>query len=124
MTRRQEKLRLALFLISIITTFLLATTGRSEQATPSPRSPFAKGAIERIDPVHNTLTLKTRDGLQTFTWTERTYIFRGKEKISADKLKPGEIIALRFFTNEQGRLIAQRIKAAPAQRDASPNPQP
>lgn len=83
---------------------------------------MAKGSIEKLDLVHKLLTLKTRDGLQTFTWTERTYIFRGKEKISADKLKQGEIIALRFYTDEQGQRVVQRIKAAPAEPPANPEP--
>jgi Cu/Ag efflux protein CusF len=119
-----RKLRIALCLFGIAAVFSFATTARAEDAKPEPRAPFTKGPIEKIDLAHKLLTLKTRDRLETFTWTERTYVFRGKEKISVDKLKQGEIVALRFYTDEQGQLVAQRIKAAPPPQEASPNPTP
>jgi Cu/Ag efflux protein CusF len=110
----QGKPRLALFLIILAASgaFFLTSAGRGEEEKPEPRPPLAKGPIEKIDLVHQLLTLKTRGGLETFTWTESTYIFRGKEKISADKLKPGEIIALRYYTGDQGQRLVQRIKAS------------
>lgn len=122
----QSKLRIALCLFGLAAVFLFATTAPAEDAPPEPRSPFAKGPIEKIDLAHKLLTLKTRDRLETFAWTERTYVFRGKEKISAEKLKQGEIVAVRFSTDEQGQFVAQRIKAAPtpAPPEAIPNPTP
>ena len=110
----QGKPRLALFLMALAASgaFFLASAGHGEEEKPEPRPPLAKGPIEKIDLVHQLLTLKTRDGLETFMWTENTYIFRGKVKISADKLKPGEIIALRFYAGDQGQRLVQRIKAS------------
>lgn len=120
----QRKLRIAFCLFSLVALFSFATTTRAEDEKPEPRPPFAKGPIEKIDLANKHLTLKTHDGSETFAWTERTYVFRGKEKISPDKLKQGEIIAVRFYTDEQGRLIAQRIKAAPAPAAPEPTPNP
>ena len=74
------------------------------------QTPFAKGTLQAHDFLRRTLTLKTKDGPRTFTYTVRTYIFRGKEKITPDKLKTGEIIALRFYTEKDGRILVQRMK--------------
>ena len=115
------KLPVAFCLVAVL---LFATAGRGEDAKPEPRPPFAKGPIEKIDLANKHLTLKTRDGSETIAWTERTYVFRGKEKISADKLKQGEIVAVRFTTGEQGRLVAVRIKAALPPQEPNPNPAP
>ena len=122
----QNNLRITLCLIGLAAVFSLTAVSRAEEEKPEPRPPFAKGPIEKIDLANKRLTLKTRDGTETIAWTERTYVFRGKEKISPDKLKQGEIIAVRFYTDEQGQLVAQRIKAAtvPTPPELSPNPTP
>ena len=73
--------------------------------------PFAKGVLQAHDLLRRTLTLKTEDGVRTFIYTDRTYIFRGKEKIVPDKLIIGETIAVRFDTDQDGRLLVRRIKA-------------
>lgn len=102
---------------------LLGVSELSGQSTQTvARLPFAKGTIEKLDLPQNLLTLKTRDGVETFLLTDRTYIFRGKEKISADKLKPGELIALRFTTGEQGQLLVQRIKASTNEQAVATEP--
>src|SRR5579871_1248049 len=60
------------------------------------KSPIAKGTLQDIDLYRHELKLKTQDGVRSFLYTTRTYVFRGKEKITADKLKVGETIAVRF----------------------------
>jgi Cu/Ag efflux protein CusF len=72
---------------------------------------IAKGALKEVDLLRHQLKLTTQDGLRTFTYTARTYIFRDKDSITADKLKRGEIIALRFNTDKDGNATAIRIKA-------------
>jgi hypothetical protein len=73
--------------------------------------PFAKGTLQANDLLRRLLKLKTEDGTRTFTYTEHTYIFRGKEKITSDKLVVGETVALRFYTDKDGRILVGRIKA-------------
>lgn len=74
-------------------------------------SPFAKGTLDSVDLLRHQLKLKTKDRVHTFTYTANTYIFRGKEKITPDGLKPGETIALRFYTDKDGQVLVRRIKA-------------
>ena len=94
------------------------TTGKSESsfsreeaAQRRAKLPFAKGMLQAHDFLRHSLKLKTEDGVRTFTYTDRTYVFRGKDKITPDKLTIGEVIALRFHAGEDGRVIVQRIKA-------------
>lgn len=72
--------------------------------------PFAKGTLQDLDLLRRQFKLKTEDGMRTFTYTARTYIFRDKEKITADNLKAGEIVAVRFDTDKDGNHIVARIK--------------
>lgn len=85
------------------------------------RYPFAKGPLEAIDLGRHTVTVKTKEGVQTFTMNDRTAIFRAKDKITADKLKIGEVIALSFYESEQGRIFVRRIKVAPAKHQPNGN---
>jgi len=73
--------------------------------------PFAKGTIDSIDLFRHQIKLKTKTGVRPFTYTATTYIFRGKEKIAAEGLKPGEVIALRYYTDPEGQVLVRRIKA-------------
>lgn len=83
--------------------------------------PFAKGTLTDIDYQQHALRLKTVDGMRTFVYTPRTYIFRDKDKITIDKLKTGEIIALRFNTDSEGIGTIVRIKAyGPPTTDGPP----
>jgi len=84
---------------------------REEAKQRRAKLPIAKGALKEVDLLHRQLKLMTEDGLRTFTYTARTYIFRDKDKITVDKLKRGEIIALRFDTDKDGNTTATRIKA-------------
>lgn len=103
------------------------TRGTAGEINTQPPPPFAKGPVARIDLINKQLTLKLKDGEHTFTITDQTYIFRGKEKITADKLKLGEIIALSFYTDAAGRTLVRRIKApevAPPVTDSENKPGP
>jgi hypothetical protein len=86
--------------------------------------PFTKGTLTDIDYVRHELRVQTMDGLQTFTYTLRTYIFRNKDKITIDKLKAGEIVALRFTTDDDGVRTIVRIKAYGAPTPEVPSPGP
>ncbi|HVM60857.1 MAG TPA: hypothetical protein VMV72_08320 [Verrucomicrobiae bacterium] len=86
--------------------------------------PFAKGTLTNIDVTRHELKLKTIDGVRAFLYTPRTYIFRNKDKITVDKLKVGEIIAVRFSTDSDGVSTISRIKAygSPADNSTPPGP--
>ena len=71
-----------------------AETAREEARQRRVKSNIAKGTIKEIDLLRHQLKLTTEDGLRTFTYTSRTYIFRYKEKIAADNLKLGEVIRI------------------------------
>jgi hypothetical protein len=91
-------------------------TGSKEAQQRRPNPPFAKGTLESVDLLRHQLKLKIGDNVRAFTYTTNTYIFRGKEKITADGLKKGEVIALRVYTDPEGRVLVRRIKAyGPAQ---------
>lgn len=75
--------------------------------------PFAKGPIEKIEPFPKQITIHTKTGSRTFTWTDRTIIFRGKQRITAETLKVGETIAIRYDRTTTNPVYIQRIKAAP-----------
>ncbi len=117
---------LLLFLVAGLMWFASAPA-RSEDSTNQVRSaadlareqawqqrqklPFAKGTLTDIDFLRHELRLKTADGVRTFAYTPRTYIFRDKDKVAVDNLKTGEIIALRFITDNDGVSTVVRIKA-------------
>lgn len=84
---------------------------REEAKQRRARQPIAKGTLKEVDLLRHQLKLTTEDGPRTFTYTARTYIFRDKESITVDKLKRGEIIALRFDTDKDGNATVIRIKA-------------
>ena len=88
-----------------------AETAREEARQRRAKSNIAKGAIKEIDLLRHQLKRTTEDGLRTFTYTSRTYIFRDKEKIAVDGLKVGEVIALRFNSDQDGNIRVVRIKA-------------
>lgn len=73
-------------------------------------APFARGILLRHDPRELELVLKISTNEQTFHYTPNTYIFRGKEKLTADKLQPGDFLKLRFTTATNGWLLVNRIK--------------
>lgn len=98
---------------------------RDEARQRRAKMPLAKGAIKEIDLLRHQLKLTTEDGLRTFTYTSRTYIFRDKDKITADNLKVGEVVALRFNTDKDGNVLVLRIKArTPSELMEPPSPVP
>ncbi len=106
-----------------------STTGAAREEVKQGRAQlqFAKGTLESIDLLRHQLALRIGGDLRTFTYTADTYIFRGKEKITPDGLKTGETVALRFFTEEDGRVLVRRIKAygtaQPARAESSVTPE-
>jgi hypothetical protein len=105
--------------IVVVTSFLLISNLQGQETTATndaarlrrAQLPFAKGTLLANDLLRRMLKLKTEDGTRTFYYTEHVYIFRSKEKITPDKLIIGEIIALRFDTDSEGRAVVRRIKA-------------
>jgi len=82
---------------------------------------FAKGTLMGIDFQRHELRLKTVGGVRTFAYTLQTYVFRDKDKVTVDTLKSGEIIALRFHTDDDGVSTVVRIKAyGPPTTDGPP----
>jgi hypothetical protein len=124
----------AVGLLSFIAAFLLIFSSRAQEAATTGGStnttvrdaaklrrahlPFAKGTLVTNDLLRRMLKVRTEDGTRTFFFTDHTYIFRGKEKITADKLIVGEIVALRFDTDADGRDMIRRIKAYGTARPA------
>jgi Cu/Ag efflux protein CusF len=88
-----------------------AESAREEARQRRAKNGMAKGSIKEIDLLRHQIKVATEDGLRTFPYSSRTYIFRDKEKITADKLKVGEIVALHFNTDKDGAVLVQRIKA-------------
>jgi Cu/Ag efflux protein CusF len=97
-----------------------------EQARQRQNLTFAKGTLMDIDFLRHKLRLKTVDGVRTFAYTPQTYIFRDKDKVTVDKLRTGEIIALRFNTDTDGVNNVVRIKAygSPTSTNQLPNALP
>jgi Cu/Ag efflux protein CusF len=85
--------------------------------------PFAKGTIEKLDPTGQQIILKTTLGTRTFAVNARTYMFRGKEKLTFEKLKIGYPIKLNYSTNETGQAVVRRLKVDVAE-PAPPSPEP
>jgi hypothetical protein len=73
--------------------------------------PVAKGTLLDVDLLRHQLKLQTQDGVRTFTYTTRTYVFRDKEKIGPEKLKVGETVAVRFNTDKDGVTTLTHVKA-------------
>jgi Cu/Ag efflux protein CusF len=100
-------------------------TTREDAGQRRAKPPTAKGMLKEVDLLRHQLTLTTEDGMRTFTYTARTYMFRDKEKITADKLKVGDVVALRIETDKDGNATVIRLKtysATPTPGAALPNP--
>lgn len=103
-----------------------ADAAREEARQRRAKLPVAKGTLKDIDLLRRQLKLQTEDGTRTFTYTVRTYVFRDKDKITVDKLKVGEIIAVRFGPDKDGNVTLSRIKATttPPTADVIPSAPP
>lgn len=82
--------------------------------------PFAKGTLERLNLDARQFTLRTPVGARRFEVTARTYIFRGKDKITLDKLRIGETLKLSYYTNDLGQVLVKRIKVDQSQVTTNP----
>jgi Cu/Ag efflux protein CusF len=89
---------------------IFAASARADD--PGNHYPFAAGTIKSVDASGKLLTITTPAGTQTLGVTERTYLFRGKEKLTADKLKVGEVVKINYYTNETGQAFIRRLKVA------------
>jgi Cu/Ag efflux protein CusF len=106
-------LKAAVLLVSAVTLGVSAGGGDRSDAKPKHPAdtyPFAKGIIAKLDLPAQRLTLQTEQGSRAFELTPRTYIFRGKEKLTPDKLKIGDSIKLNYHTNDLGHALIRRIK--------------
>jgi hypothetical protein len=74
------------------------------------RYPFAKGTIEKLDSAGKEIILKTAIGTRTFEVNDRTYYYRGSEKLTYGKLRVGYPIKLNYYTNETGQAVVRRLK--------------
>lgn len=83
-------------------------------ATGTPQTqtnlPFWRGVLVRFDPKSGELQLTTPEGERTCYLTPRTYVFRGEQKLSADKLKPGDYLKLRVAGSPTGTITVIRVK--------------
>jgi Cu/Ag efflux protein CusF len=82
---------------------------------PADTYPFAKGIISNLDLPAKRIVLKAERGSRAFDLTPRTYIFRGREKLTPDKLKIGDSIKLSYYTNDLAQTLVRRIKVDQAE---------
>jgi hypothetical protein len=110
----------ALLLIASLTVALTVLV-RAED--PANIYPFAAGTIQTVDKSGKVFTIITAKGPLTIALTDRTYLYRGKEKLAADKLKIGDSIKINYFTNETGQVFVRRLKVSPTNSPPeSPSP--
>ena len=88
-----------------------STDTNREEARQRRSKTATKGVIKEVDLLRHQVRLMTEDGMRTFPYTSRTYIFRDKEKITADNLKVGETVGVRFNTDKDGNVIVVLIKS-------------
>lgn len=93
----------------LVTLFLTAVTAGAVD-DPSNHYPFAAGTIQKLDIDAKSLTFLTTNGPQTMTVSDRTYMFRGKDKLTFDKLKVGDPIKINYSTNATGQAVIRRLK--------------
>lgn len=110
-----------LFVATLLLALAPAIPGRAEDTVY--RYPFMAGSIEKLDPYTRRIVLDTTKGQQTLIVTDRTYLFRGKEKLTFDKLKIGESVKINYYTNETGQAFVRRLKVdlpSPPEEPATP----
>jgi Cu/Ag efflux protein CusF len=99
----------ALFVITSLVA-AIAVPARARAENPSNIYPFAAGTIQTIDKSSKVVTLATAKGPLTVALTDRTYIYRGKEKWAADKLQVGDLVKINYYTNDTGKAFVRRLK--------------
>jgi Cu/Ag efflux protein CusF len=106
------------------------TVTQQSVAVVAPPVPFAKGRLETLDIAHKTFTIQTKNGSQTFQITDHTKVFHGKEGLALDRLKIGDVVAVRFARDEHGDRVARIIKLdvgtepSPLDTGQAPAPRP
>jgi len=100
---------LVVTIAAVMPVFGLTVTQQSVAAV-APPLPFSKGRLEILDIVHKTLRIQTKKESQTFRITDHTKIFHGKEALAMDRLKTGDVVAVRFALDERGDRVARIIK--------------
>jgi len=90
--------------------FVTLLLGASAIAQTNTTAPFVRGTVVKLEPKSGELLLKTPKGEHTYFLTPRTYIFRGEEKLTADKLKPGDYLKLRVTGTQTSQFSVVRIK--------------
>jgi hypothetical protein len=94
----------------VVASLLVLMPARADDA--GNHYPFAAGTIRKVDASGKLLIIATPAGSQTLAVTERTYLFRGKEKLTVDRLKVGEVVKINYYTNETGQAFIRRLKVA------------
>jgi len=101
----------ALLLIALL---IVVATLPVRAEDPANIYPFAAGTIQSADKSGRLLTLVTAKGPLTVALTDRTYIYRGKEKWTVDKLRVGDLVKINYYTNETGQAFVRRLKVGQA----------
>ena len=86
------------------------TVTQQSAAVVAPPALFAKGRLEMLDIARKKLTIQTKNGSQIFQLTDHTRVFHGKEGLALDRLKTGDVVAVRFALDERGDRVARIIK--------------
>ena len=103
---------------------LVAAAGATAAPATNAPAPFAQGRLETIDLFNKTLVLQTKQGPSSFAWTERTFIFFGKQQLPAEKLKPGDQLAIRHYPGPDGTMFILRMKVYRNGEGRPPEPVP
>jgi|GEM_PF-3407540 hypothetical protein len=74
--------------------------------------PFAKGPLEKVDLAKKRLVIREPTGARVFAFTDKTYFYRGQQKLTPDQLTTGEVVAIRFRTDGTGQEVATHCKTA------------
>ena len=109
--------------VLITVSLLVFTTGIRAYAGDAYQYPFATGTIQKLDINAKLVTILMPKGSQTMAWTDRTYLYRGKDKLTPDKLKIGDSIKINYYTNETGKAFIRRLKVdrpSPPEERTSP----
>jgi pSer/pThr/pTyr-binding forkhead associated (FHA) protein len=104
--------------ITILLACLLATATFAQTTNTIP--PFTRGILVHADAKTGELVLKTAGTNYAYHLTPRTHIFRGDEKLTPDKLTPGDYLKLRVATDSNGVPTIVRIKVDTNTTPATP----
>jgi len=69
-----------------------------------------RGVVVQVDLSNRQLTLDTPAGKQTIGLPAKAHLFRGKDRLTHDKLKPGDDLRFSWYRDDAGVVQANRIK--------------